>query len=276
MERLTNKNLWDNLYNKQKNNSRIISKEQSFYKGSNRYFRNYYEFLLWNVALENYLPKGNHLKVLEVGSAPGEFLVKMHHRFSYIPYGVEYSEPGVAHNKATFESNSLNPDNVIHADFFDKLFQEKYTEFFDIVVSRGFIEHFTDIEGVLNNHLNLLKRGGYLVITIPNLHPSSFYGRWSSLFYKERLEIHNTDIMSINNFIKIFDREDLSDLFCGYFGTIHLGLLAANKSLFQRAAVSACCRFQGILNPFLNLLFQNKGFENPFWSPILLYIGKKA
>ena len=40
---------------------------------------------------------------------------------------------------------------------------------FDVVMSRGFIEHFDEPSSVVDRHLDLLKPGGLLVVSIPNL-----------------------------------------------------------------------------------------------------------
>ena len=160
------------------------------------------------------MPKNEGAKALVVGSAPGDFLVRLCNTFRFTPYGVEYSEPGVIQNRKIFDLHGIEPNNVICADFFDETFHQKYKGYFDIVISRGFIEHFTDVEDVINKHLNILAQGGCLIVSIPNLNRRSFYGAWSSLFDKERLQIHNLDIMSKDAFTELFDRSDLSALFC--------------------------------------------------------------
>jgi SAM-dependent methyltransferase len=272
MERLTTKESWDDRY---KNTSAAaIKKKSSSSEGWRKYFQHYYQYLLW-ATFRRYLPQGEGLRVLEVGSAPGKFLVKLHEMFNYIPYGVEYSGLGVTKNKDLFRLNNLDPDKVIQADFFDSKFQDKYQGYFDIVISMGFIEHFTDAVPVVEKHLNVLKDGGYLVISIPNLNRQGFYGKWSSLFSKERLEIHNTDIMIKDNFKKLFDNEKLHTLSCGYFGTVHLGLIKGGGGLIQRVMVPVCRRLQMFLNPLLVFILREKGAESKFFSPLLLYIGRK-
>jgi 2-polyprenyl-3-methyl-5-hydroxy-6-metoxy-1,4-benzoquinol methylase len=43
------------------------------------------------------------------------------------------------------------------------------------LVSWGLIEHFTDTESVISAHVNLLKPGGILIVSIPNLRG---FNRW--------------------------------------------------------------------------------------------------
>jgi len=129
----------------------------------------YPEYLIRKVLIEPHLPRRTDWKLLEVGSAPGFRLVEMNRRLGYIPYGVEYSAPGVGINRRTFAANGLDPALVIHADFFSEEFQENFREHFDVVTSYGFIEHFSDAAVVVRKHQALLKKGGRLLVVIPNL-----------------------------------------------------------------------------------------------------------
>jgi SAM-dependent methyltransferase len=221
------------------------------------------------------MPKTAGVRVLEVGSAPGEFLVGLHKRYGYIPYGVEYSEAGVAGNRELFVANNIDPNNVIHTDFFDDEFQRKFCGHYDIVVSRGFIEHFDNVEDVIDKHLNVLAEDGCLVVSIPNFGRRSLYGACASLFSKDLLKTHNTDIMSREAFCGLFSREDLYKLFCGYYGTIRLSLVGAGQNSAVRFAVRCFRKLQVVLNPVLRLVFRKRGWEGRTFSPFLLYIGLK-
>jgi len=276
MERLTDKERWDTLYETGQVRPKDYAAEVNLLrKGLGKYFCPYYDYFLWDVIFKKYLLKTERVKVLEVGSAPGDFLVRLNKTYGFIPYGVEYSEPGVIENRKVFSSHNINPDNVIHADFFDDKFHQNFRGYFDIVISRGFLEHFTDVEYVIEKHLNVLNRGGYLIVSIPNLNHHSFYGALSPLLHRERLKMHNLDIMTKEVFTRLFDRKDLSTLFCDYYGTLHLGMLSAGNKLMARLVVSACCRLQRLLNPILYFLLRDKGAESRYFSPMLLYIGLK-
>ena len=167
------------------------------------------------------MPGTSGLKVLEVGSAPGEHLVRLNKQYGFIPYGIEYSESGNELNREIFASNNIDPDNVIYADFFSDEVHERYKGAFDIVISRGFIEHFTDVRSVIEKHNNLLAEGGYLlIISIPNLNGVNYaLGRF---FHKELIPLHNLSIMRKQEFIELFDNQGLSTLFCDLLGTFNL------------------------------------------------------
>jgi len=277
MKSLVDKERWDILYKKTQGSSPCSTKKANWaVKGLRKYFCPYSDYLLWNAIFSKYLPKNKNAKALEVGSAPGDFLVRLHQTYGFIPYGVEYSEPGVIQNKNLFHSYNIDADNVIHADFFDDKFQERYKEHFDIVISRGFIEHFNDLENVIDKHVNLLAGGGRLIVSIPNLNRSSFYGTCAALFHKERLEMHNLDIMSKDAFTRLFDKKELLNLFCDYYGTLRLRMVSPGNILPVKLAVYAFSKLDPLLSPLLRLAFRDKGAESRFFSPGLLYIGIKS
>src|SRR6266513_2974678 len=156
--------------------------------------QDYREHLVWNVLYPRYLPRRAGAKLLEVGSAPGTHLVQVHKSYGFDCYGVEYTPRGAELNRKVFRLNGLDPANVIHADFFSPEFQTRYRGYFDIVLSRGFIEHFRDVDRVLSAHLNVIAPGGMLAVTIPNLRGINYGLAW--FFCKELLPLHNLDIMN--------------------------------------------------------------------------------
>ncbi len=53
-------------------------------------------------VFDNYLPKGN-LKVLEIGGAPGQYLIYLQKNFNYDIYVLEYSEVGCKKTRENFD-----------------------------------------------------------------------------------------------------------------------------------------------------------------------------
>lgn len=238
------------------------------------YVRSYEDYLLCEVIYKKYMPETRGLKLLEVGSAPGEHLVRLSKQYGFVPYGIEYSESGNELNREIFASNNIDPDNVIYADFFSDELHERYRGAFDIVISRGFIEHFTDVRSVIEKHTNLLAEGGHLIISIPNLNGVNYaLGRF---FHKELIPLHNLSIMCKQEFSELFDDQGLSALFCDYYGTFNFGLFNSKRGTFQSFALSCCMKLQLILNIALRLVFKERGAESMFFSPSLMFIGKKT
>lgn len=230
----------------------------------------YADYLLWNVIYKKYMPKAKGTKVLEIGSAPGHHLVRLSQTFGFVPYGIEYSDVGVELNRKIFRLNGINAENVIHADFLSDEFHRKYKGYFDIVLSKGFIEHFTDVEDIIEKHINLLKSGGYLFVSIPNLRGVNFL--LQKKLSKGVLLRHNIDIMQKERFSLIFDKKGLTTLFCDYQGTFDFGLF-----IYERKYVQSLCKvLQLMLNMLFFILLRDKGVEHKLFSPYLIFIGIKS
>lgn len=234
----------------------------------------YDDYLLWKVIFPQHIPDLFAAKVVEVGSAPGEFLVRFGQTYGCVPYGLDYSEVGVEMNRQTFEKNGFNPDNVICADFFSIDFHDQRKEEFDAVISRGFIEHFTDVDAVIDRHMEILKPGGLLIVSIPNLRGVN-YGL-ARLFDNGAIPRHNIGIMSKAAFRKLFDRQDLEAAFCDYYGTFSFYLFTADPSKLKQMGLKLSHRLQPFLNVAFRTILGNKGYEHGFFSPTLLYIGRKV
>jgi len=277
MVALTPKKYWDSIYESKafltqhhplKKNLRILINKLV----ENEYMRSYADYLLWDVIYKKYMPKTKGLKVLEIGSAPGNNLVKLSQTFGFVPYGVEYSESGVELNRKIFASHNINPDNVIHADFLRDEFHKQYKGYFDIVVSIGFIEHFTNIEDIIKKHIDLLTKGGYLIVNIPNLRGVNYALQW--IFQKEiPVSMIDTNIMQKREFSRFFDKECLSTLFCDYYGTFNFGLFNTKKGSPLCLVLTFCKVLQLMLNVVFRLLFGKRGAESKTFSPYLLFIG---
>lgn len=234
---------------------------------------NYDDYLLHEVIFKTYLPGVKGARLLEVGSAPGLNLVYLKQTYDFDVYGVDYSEVGVELNRETFAANGINPDNCIHADFFSKTFQEQYRESFDVVYSYGFIEHFTDTEDVIAGHVNLLRPGGRLIVSVPNLR--GFNRLLMSVFNKENLDIHNLDLMLKPRFRRAFARPDLAPLHCDYYGTFSIYLAFAGEGSPLRLPLSALYKVQPLLNLCFRSLLGRRGAESALFSPHLIFVGTK-
>jgi 2-polyprenyl-3-methyl-5-hydroxy-6-metoxy-1,4-benzoquinol methylase len=212
------------------------------------------------------------LKLVEVGSAPGDHLVRLWQTFGVDPYGIEYSDIGVVRNRQLFSSHNIDPNHVIHADFFAEEFHKQYRESFDIVVSIGFIEHFADAESVIEKHLNLLRTGGTFMISVPNFRGFNYFLLW--FFQKELIPLHNFEVMHKKEFIKCFTKQGIRLLFCDYYGTFDFELFSA-RTPWKKLVWNFCIQVQHILNLLFRLIFRHNGRENMFCSPMLIAIGVK-
>ncbi len=270
MKKLAEKEYWDSIYKKinNKDNGRF-SKFKEYIKNITRDYSN---FIMWDVLISKYLPQKDGLKIIEIGCAPGKYLINFNKKFAYEPYGVEYSEKGVQITKENFIKAELNPENIIHRDFFDPSFESEYKEKFDIVFSRGFIEHYDDVKLVVDKHLKLIKRGGYVIISIPNL--SGLNKLLAKFLNLASYNLHNTSIMDKNIFIKLFDDEKIDRLYFDYVGIFSFGLFNTN-SKFKYYLYRLLLLIQRPFDLLLRILFGNNLLKSRYSSPYLLFIGKK-
>ena len=284
--RLTGKEYWQSVYSDLLNNrveadkanssrnllKKIIGKSALDYWRRNA-SRGYADYLLWDCIYKKYLPNSKGLKILEIGSAPGNNLVRFNREFGFIPYGVEYTENGSELNRQAFIAGGINPDNVVCADFFNEEFLNKYNNFFDIVISYGFIEHFDTPEQVINKHIGLLANGGYLIVVIPNFSGLNYF--FAKLFNPAILPLHNLKIMKKNIFCALFSDKTLTPLICNYYGMFSFDLFDSGKKGFSHFLLGICKNIQCLVNLFLRIFFKDRPLENGWFSPFMIYIGVK-
>ncbi len=238
-----------------------------------RSLQNYRQHLLWDLIYPECFSAFSGGSVIEVGSAPGHHLVRLHQVLDMVPFGVDYSEKGVEVNRELFAANGLPPGNVFHADFFSEEFLDRHRGKYDAVVSHGFIEHFTDPRVVVRRHFDLLREGGRMLVTIPNL---SGLNLWlTRFFHPEVLDIHNLDIMALESFRPLFDLPGMRTLRCGYYGTFDFYLFNTRPDSWTRFPFRACTILQVPLNLAFRVLFRDRGFDLPWLSPYLIFAGEK-
>ena len=119
---------------------------------------------------KKFLGKGDR-RILEIGCGGGKQLVYFNKEFGYKPYGIDYSEEG-----CRMARENLRAQNICGQIICEDIFNTSLKEGFDIVYSMGLIEHFSNPEKIIDKHIELLKPGGILIITVPNLKDSLYYG----------------------------------------------------------------------------------------------------
>lgn len=122
--------------------------------------------------------KPGPLRFLEVGCAPGSWMVYFAKQFGYRVTGVDYVPAAC---KKTLENLQLQEvvGTVVRADFL--AFEG---DPFDVVFSYGFVEHFRDPEPVFDRLVRLCKPGGLVVTAIPSLDGLNW---WVSRTFRPRI-----------------------------------------------------------------------------------------
>ncbi|MBN1608699.1 MAG: class I SAM-dependent methyltransferase [Polyangiaceae bacterium] len=266
LERLTDRQHWDEA-----------SDQEEDWEGPRRagwLAIPYEHHVLWNHLYARHLPRRKGIRAVEIGSAPGSFLVELAHRYGYEPWGFEYSTSGVLKNRAVFERHGHDPSHVIQGDFFSDSVIEPFVGFFDVVISRGFVEHFTDVPPVVRRHVDLLSPGGTLVVAIPRFR--GVYWAWMSTFDREDLARHNLAIMRLKDFGAAFDDPRLERLFCGYYGALPVTRFQLRSaSTLSRSYNKGIRYLQLLLNGMFRVLLPAPGLRSELFSPFLIYVGRR-
>ena len=180
---------------------------------------------LIEVLLRPQLAGRTGLKALEIGSAPGRISLELWRRLGLVPWGLEYTQAGVAAQKALYRRFGLDEALVMPGDLMDAAWRQQHAEAYDLVSSYGFIEHFSDPQDVVRNHLELLRRGGVLVVTVPNLNETTWYGRLVRRFNPAVYAIHNTRVCTPEALESLATSLGVRILHCGPLGGPDIGFV---------------------------------------------------
>jgi len=165
-------------------------------------------------------PSPSTATVVELGAAPGDEVLKFHECFGYQPFGLEYTPAGAAATRQNFERKGVDPGNVVEGDLFDDALTRLYEARFDVVFSRGLIEHFADPSEAIERHARLAKERGLVVVTIPTL--TGIHWAVARVLTPWQIPIHNLGIMRREPFERLFEQHGLDTLYCRYQGGINL------------------------------------------------------
>ncbi len=229
-----------------------------------------YDIFLCDTFLQKYIPTRNNQgkdkpKICEIGSGNGKLVKKFADMLNHKAYGIEYREE----ESIIARKNGVT---VFVKDAFDKEVLSKYKNYFDVVFSYGFIEHILPPEKAIKLHVDLVKPGGYFVIQIPRF---KGFNLWKLKFFRpDYVASHNLDIMNYDILEKLCLMPNTQKVFCANYGTLKLRIPMEKKEL-KYYLLKMLCSIEFILNPLFLLLFGNKGFETDFFSPCMIYIGRK-
>lgn len=213
---------------------------------------------------KKFLVKGDS-KILEIGCARAKQLIYFAKEFGYEIFGVDYSEDGVAVGKANLEIAGVQ-GILLCEDIFKTSLED---ESFDVVYSIGLVEHFNNLDEIIDAHLRLLKRGGILIITVPNFR-GSLYLFLSNITGMKRfiLATHNLDAMDKKVVGGILHNRGLELLTLDYFGpidvTLALGIIKSKLVLYLTLLINQVVGYLTFFMP-----------SSKYFSPYLVVIAKK-
>ncbi len=208
--------------------------------------------------IEVYVPKADGKRnAIEIGCAPGKWLVFFNKEMGYCVDGIEYVEAAIEKTILNLKINGIKEDqfNIYVADFL----KWNKTKEYDVVFSLGFIEHFDDYKNVMDAHLKLLGKKGYLIIGVPRFKGINYFlQRTIEAFSNVKLiDNHNLKVMDVERFKQYGLDRNLEPIFIGYVGGFEPALFPINevKNLFVRFFIKAMNKMFSILFGKVNSKF---------------------
>ena len=259
MNEYTDKQFWNEYYQK-KYRPKIIDK------------------VVFADIFEKYLTPDPDKEILEIGCAGGDLLCFLAKQYHFKTFGVDYSDE-IKTTVELFRFNSLPTPTLFKQD----IFKWRPGRQFDLVCSFGLLEHFENPAPLLQKHIELLKPGGTLIITMPHFAHLQYFFHW--LIDRDNLKKHNTGIMSIGAIKKAVAGFSLEIEYLNYYRTFgfwterpndHNPLLAKeglgrSPLAWWERLIYHSIQFSGrVINKLLG-----PHHPNPLVSPHLVLIAKK-
>lgn len=165
--------------------------------------------------------------VLEVGCAPGKWLSFFAKEYQCQVTGVEYISEAAHKTIENLEHQHIKKYEILTADFFKSEFKKK----FKVVMSFGFIEHFDNYEEVLDRHLQLLEKQGYLIIGIPRFIGINYLMQKciDTQITHKLLTTHNLKTMHLDVFADYARKRGLTLINNSYIGGYEPGLFPVGQ-----------------------------------------------
>lgn len=125
-------------------------------------------------------------RVAEIGCGGSRWLRYFDQHWNAEVWGIDYSKTGLEQTKSTFDQKEKK-ERILYGDFFAE--NGLPQDYFDLVYSLGFVEHFSDVPSVLARCRRHLRPGGLIVTMIPNF--AGWYGPLQKFVGRDLYDIHH-------------------------------------------------------------------------------------
>jgi len=246
MKDLTDKNFWSSYWD----NKQIAKSISPHYPFSDLF--------------KKLLLKRTRATALEVGGFPGYFAIFFHKYWGYRPTLLDYHLNQKELTKL-WRANDIPTGTIeiIKADFLTYSTRRR----FDLVFSLGFLEHFASSADIIKRHWRLVKRGGEMLIVIPNF--LGLNGAFQLWFDSDNFTKHNLIVMDPGALRTNLQQLGIKRVKVFYWGGLRVWLenLSSRAPLVKFLVYSLCG---------LGLLVNALGINNRFLSPYLVIYAKKS
>jgi 2-polyprenyl-3-methyl-5-hydroxy-6-metoxy-1,4-benzoquinol methylase len=151
------KEYWDQLYVPERRPEAINPRDTSLRNYIARRFHRFFE---------KNLSAMKDKELLEVGCGGSQYLPYFSKEFGLHVTGLDYSELGCEAAERVLAAEGVAGE-IVCANFFDA--PQSLAGKFDVVVSMGVVEHFVDTAACIAAIAKLVKPGGVILTTIPNM-----------------------------------------------------------------------------------------------------------
>lgn len=249
-DHLTDQSYWDKVWTNNNKGSRTLGIRATLRHWSMWKTRSMFSKLLSKTGLDE-------ADVFEIGCAPGTKLLFLKElRPGYRLHGIDFAEEGVEIAKRRFEALGIDAE-VFLGDVREFPVHQKY----DLVVSHGLVEHFTDVEDIISHHKRFVKPGGYILITMPNYtHPIVRF--FIKRFDPTALEVHNLETMNKDFLFEVLCNTGFKNVNVGWDGGPKLRSVAAKRDLPSRIYLL----LSRIWNLLAGFLPRGVGWQSTIWG----------
>jgi len=169
------------------------------------------------------------MRLIEVGCARSRFLPYFVRAFGFAVTGVDYSPTGCRMAEQVLARERVN-GVILESDLFTP--PDELLERFDVLVSFGLVEHFTDTAGCVKALARFLRPGGLMITNIPNL-----LGAVGGFQLMVDDEIFRTHVLLSPEDLKIaHEAAGLNVVSCRYFLAAHFGVVNTDSLTQGRPA----------------------------------------
>lgn len=218
------------------------------------------ELITFKDLFNKYLPRGG--TCFEVGCYPGRFLIYLGQTFGYTVNGVD-AKPGTHDRLEDFvPSFNVKVGTFYEGDFFTL----EVPSPFDVVCSFGFVEHFDDVDRVVEAHVRFVKPGGLLVISCPNFRRlQAFFRLW---LHKRNLDRHVPHAMDADRWEVCLQKQGFQTVYKNYYQTCAFWVETPTRNPFKRVSILALKHLCRVVDGLVH-------WPNRWMSPYMILIMRR-
>jgi len=207
-----------------------------------------------------------HLKpqgtCFEIGCYPGNFLIYLGTRFDYVVSGIDTTSYVLSRLPQHLINHGVKVGKFHQGDFLS--FES--SDVYDVVCSFGFIEHFSNLEEVIERHIRLVKPGGILIISCPNFRGLQYI--FHRLLDPANLERHVLKAMSLSRWNRVLKRNGMMTIYQGYYRTADFWVDTPRSRRWAELAIE-CIKWA------TKQIDRRVNWPNPLLSPHMISFSQK-